>query len=270
MQRSRLLGSNADKQWEAERRGVKRQEIRLNNGLQELEAAQMYHVNSMTKEQKRIQKDLIKIKQATVPKTASNTRGGNYVPKAGRPTASGSKGQLSNRSTGGGSSGTLTTTGADKASPAALQMRINDFMDGISSLKVNTDPPAASNDEPSASEVVAEAKEKSQKEAPQLAKLEKSASSAHLIPQYSRQRRGSLIKENQTLDVDMYLPNGRLRTMYTMPDLKDSLEEARKARYIRHRGLVESERELTIEEIFQKEDKMAASGKKKANLSQTH
>ncbi|KAI4892543.1 hypothetical protein NFI96_024712 [Prochilodus magdalenae] len=47
-------------------------------------------------------------------------------------------------------------------------------------------------------------------------------------------------------------PDGRLRTIHVLPNFAQALAEARKARYIRHRGRPSCERELSIREIFSK------------------
>lgn len=47
-------------------------------------------------------------------------------------------------------------------------------------------------------------------------------------------------------------PDGRLRTVHILPNFAQALVEARKARYIRHRGLPPCERELSVREIFSK------------------
>lgn len=49
---------------------------------------------------------------------------------------------------------------------------------------------------------------------------------------------------------EMLAPDGHLRTVHTLPNFAQALVEARKARYIRHRGQPLCERELTIREIF--------------------
>ncbi|KAM4642653.1 coiled-coil domain-containing protein 190 [Discoglossus pictus] len=264
MQRSRILAINADKQWEAERRGAKRDNIRLSHGLKEIEAAQMYHVNSMTKEQKRIQKDLERIRQAN-QKKSTNSRGVHQDYKAStHPTGSGGRRQGAHPDVGSESS----AKGAAMASSSALQMRINDFMDGIINMKGSKEsaqnPPSESS--PSDASLADGAKnlsisgeeDNSQAETAGLVMDSGEKGQGEISPQSLSRRRSSLMKETPPLDPDMYLPNGQLRKMYTMPDFNDAMEQARKARYIRHRGQVEWERELTIEEIFQKDTKAEA------------
>lgn len=54
------------------------------------------------------------------------------------------------------------------------------------------------------------------------------------------------------LNPDVYLPDGSLRTMHNMPSFETRWEEAQKARYIRTKELLERDRELSVQEIFQK------------------
>lgn len=49
---------------------------------------------------------------------------------------------------------------------------------------------------------------------------------------------------------DTHAPDGQLRMVHTLPNFVQALTEARKARYIRHRGQPLCERELSIREIF--------------------
>lgn len=49
---------------------------------------------------------------------------------------------------------------------------------------------------------------------------------------------------------DSLAPDGQPRMLHLLPDFNQSLAEARKARYIHHRGLSACERELSITDIF--------------------
>ncbi|XP_056384022.1 coiled-coil domain-containing protein 190 [Hyla sarda] len=240
MQRSRPLGNSTDRQWEAERRGAKRAEARLNNGIQEIEGAQQYHMNSMTKEQKRLQKDLARIKQATVKKTSSNSA-----------TNMGKRGQLAATS-----AGPVMASG----SSMTLQMRINDFMDGVKKGKAETE---SSPSGPNITEIKTSSSRRSSivsvtgdlpgKPSGLLSNTNDKPIGSANAP-FPRQRRGSLFKDKPAFDEEIYAPDGGLRTLHTMPDFMDSFEEAKNARYIRHRVKPESEMELSVDEIFEKED----------------
>ncbi|KAM8931044.1 coiled-coil domain-containing protein 190 isoform 2-T2 [Pelodytes ibericus] len=285
MQRSKLIGSNMDKQWEAQRRGDRRAAVRLNNGLQEIEEAQLYHVNSMTKEQKRLQMDLIKMKQSKSKNKTTNPKG---VPP-GKPallqTFPGSRGQICRTENRGDrkqpahqSDGSVMASG----SSMTLQMRINDFMDGVNK-KGKTDSPSSPspNTEPSLSGInmtdlknsmakrlsISESSpvlqgegsidneqkssDKSKEPTIKTSLQETTSKPMNFNPQFVKPRRGSLFKEKLFFDEEIYAPDGGLRTLHAMPDMMNSFEEAKKARYIRHKNKLDSEKELSVQEIFQ-------------------
>ncbi|KAM4722854.1 coiled-coil domain-containing protein 190 [Rhinophrynus dorsalis] len=307
MQRAKLLGSNADKQWEAERRGAKRAEARLSNGIHEIDEAQLYHVNSMTKEQKRIQRDLERIKQASNKTKNTNSRSLPPGRQQIHPTSSCGSGQSSGLemrgqrrqsidddddikyfvcilSTGKKSATTLGPVMASGSS-MTLQMRINDFMDGVSSRKGKTESPSvhmprsdssfsgvnltevtnsvvkklsisenpmefetfSSEGKSSGPEQICDNEQIVTKPSTE----EETSKSLSFNQPPSRQRRGSLFKEKPVFDEDVYAPDGGLRTVLTMPDFMESLDKAKNARYIRHRYKPDFEKELSVNEIFQ-------------------
>ena len=57
----------------------------------------------------------------------------------------------------------------------------------------------------------------------------------------------------QAMEPDTYNPDGNLRTVLAMPDIKKTMNEAQKARYVRHKEKQWYERELTVGEIFNKD-----------------
>ncbi|OCT83077.1 coiled-coil domain-containing protein 190 [Xenopus laevis] len=301
MQRSKHLAINTDKQWEVERRSAKRAEARLTNGIHEIEEAQLYHVNNMIKEQKRIQKDLMRIKEAS-RKTSGNPRDKHPNYSAGRvlqhPTNNDGRSQHSVPGIVGGRTVKKTepmTAGPVMASGSSmtLQMRLNDFMDGFNSRGAKMGPPTVPKPESESSSTennmsavnkiaakrlsisenptaTEESVSNSEEQGPSsdihtetnenvVETVQKSStdvvpqSLGHTNTQSVRQRSGSLFKENLVFDKEVYAPDGSLRTMHTMPDLMQSLEDARKARYIRHRHRPDFEKELSIQEIFQKD-----------------
>lgn len=71
-------------------------------------------------------------------------------------------------------------------------------------------------------------------------------------PQFMSRRRSSFFKDKPLFDEEIYAPDGVLRTRHTMPDFMESFEEAQHARYIRHKDKPESEKELSLAEIFQR------------------
>uniref|UniRef100_A0A670Y2C4 Uncharacterized protein n=1 Tax=Pseudonaja textilis TaxID=8673 RepID=A0A670Y2C4_PSETE len=63
-------------------------------------------------------------------------------------------------------------------------------------------------------------------------------------------QRFSLDRERLIMDPEAYAADGRLRTMYNRPDFLKSYGEVRKARYIRHKGIPAWEKELSLQDIF--------------------
>ena len=53
-------------------------------------------------------------------------------------------------------------------------------------------------------------------------------------------------------DSDLYNPDGSMRARHTLPNLEDSLREASRARYIRHKYKPSMEKELSVSDIFYK------------------
>ena len=58
-------------------------------------------------------------------------------------------------------------------------------------------------------------------------------------------------EENED-DPSRYNPDGSLRTMYRKQDFKKSIAEAKRARYIRHKEKQWFEKELTVQQIFER------------------
>lgn len=278
MNRSRHLGNNADKQWEAERRGAKRAEARLNNGIQELKEAQSYHINSMAKEQKQLQKDLLRIKQATAKKTTRQA-----IVKENHKTGQTSQGESMRSQPATFLEGQVIAS----SSSMALQMRINDFMDGVSSTKAKAESEVTPKNEAESSvsgsstkdskvsatrrrsivnegtnsknhimqvkssELPVDSFDKTPPSVVKSSNEEIPVKPPPLGPQFMR-RRSSL---KPLFDEEIYAPDGALRTQHTMPDFMESLEEAKHARYIRHKVKPESEKELSVAEIFQEDNR---------------
>lgn len=82
--------------------------------------------------------------------------------------------------------------------------------------------------------------------------------SDHVRPK-SHEVRASLHRGHSSdeivFDADMYNPDGSLRMVHRMGNADDRFREAKKARYLRTREALERERELTLGEIFRKENK---------------
>ncbi|XP_069497155.1 coiled-coil domain-containing protein 190 [Ambystoma mexicanum] len=294
MHRTNPHALDADRHWEMGRREDRRESVRLSNGLHDIEEARQYHINSMAKEKKRIQQDLMKIKQAkTFPPGSGSefTRkqrlgwGGLHTTTAGKDVA-GSTAVVGERSPTDSTSNTNELE-AGPGTSLSLQTRINDFMGVVGSSKIKTpsstldsasnlEPPTKDCDEMvevkklMAHKMTISAKPTLQGQSskgtshtdariadasrPDFDTTTATSENKHSGKQTSpgKQRRTSIPADPLILDEEAYAPDGYLRTMHTMPDLEESMEEAKKARYIRHRVNPEWNKELTVEQIFEK------------------
>ncbi|KAM9324536.1 coiled-coil domain-containing protein 190 [Gastrophryne carolinensis] len=263
MHGSKLFRNNADSRWESERRGAKRSEVLLSHGIQEIEDARIYHLSSMTKEQKQLQKDLTRIQQAAIKKTGSPNNVKETQKKRSTFQSVSSRNQPGDCPVEPVMASGLRMT---------LEMRINDFMDGVSNRKAVLGGSINDTKMTSRRLSISSANDQTQTEnslhptsvenlttneitlplIPAVKTLTEDSTPkpAPLNPQYLRQRRGSIFRDKPLFDEEIYAPDGGLRSCHTMPDLMESLEKAKQARYIRHKHKPESEKELTIGEIF--------------------
>uniref|UniRef100_UPI00398E5EB7 coiled-coil domain-containing protein 190 n=1 Tax=Pristiophorus japonicus TaxID=55135 RepID=UPI00398E5EB7 len=154
--KSHILEGDITKQLEAERRESKRAEARLRNGLHDLEEARFYCINRMIKEQRRIQRDLLRIKNGYSKKKAvSSFRRlcpDSNIPAKGKsgssntvvPTIPAVKDQAVILDSEGIRTQNYYSTKAGKvvippSASLALQMQINDFLNGFSSRQEKSD-----------------------------------------------------------------------------------------------------------------------------------
>ena len=59
------------------------------------------------------------------------------------------------------------------------------------------------------------------------------------------------LSDPPSFDPDHYNPDGTLRTVHRLPNFGAAYAEASKARYVRHRSLLEREKELSVNQIFE-------------------
>ncbi|XP_015212080.1 coiled-coil domain-containing protein 190 isoform X2 [Lepisosteus oculatus] len=217
-----------DEEWREARRG----EARLAQGLQRLEAARLYHVNSLLREQRRLQRDLGALRHGNswrkmVPSLGSRPH--DPLPVADRPVPPYKRAFLPTIPQGGKEPNSLRSQKAlplrTEGPALGLQARVREFVAGGShrgSLGESSAAPLCLPDV----------------RAQTAARLSSSA-------------RGEGEQEPPPApDPEALAPDGRLRTVYTLPSFPQALSEARKARYLRHRGQPECERELSLREIF--------------------
>ncbi|KAG9282727.1 hypothetical protein AMEX_G1420 [Astyanax mexicanus] len=260
---------------EAQRREEKRAEARLAEGLQRLDEAKHYHLNTLSREQRTLHRHLLAIK------TGNRWRGLHAMGSRhtnrdlSHPAVSFQKTLLP----------IIPPTGRDldryrpakPQSSCSLQARVQEFISSgenradnttaplcLPELKLqppHTLSPAAPERESrerdthrnrvregqsSMWETAKDRPKDSQKvreQAMVLKKADKDSEKAEEIDEATPP--SSPISETLCAD-------GRLRTVHVLPNFAQALAEARKARYIRHRGRPPQERELSIKEIFPK------------------
>ncbi|RXM99264.1 Coiled-coil domain-containing protein C1orf110-like [Acipenser ruthenus] len=244
MQRSRVLFSEAEmsRRSEAEDRDAKRVEARLLSRLHRLDGVRLYHVNTMAREQRRIQRDLSGMRQGSSCRS-SGAICSDYE-RAHRPPGAPKRAFLptipsgaTSKPDGLGSQKLMPLRGGGQAIPAGLshtlQARINKFI-GVGGGKGGSEPVS-----------VAMAGEGWWSEdSDGGVKCSPDPRRSVSLPPVSP------LLDPSRLNLDALAPDGSLRTLYTLPSFSEALAEAGKARYIRHRGIPDSERELSIQDIF--------------------
>ncbi|XP_021459874.2 uncharacterized protein LOC110524491 isoform X2 [Oncorhynchus mykiss] len=255
---------------EAQRREEHRAQARLQGGLQRLEQATSYHLNTLTTEQRRLHRDLLNIKtgnpwrrrlhplvlQPVNPDSSHLSMPcRTTLPTIPRATRDPKK-HRSVKAVCGGVSGL-----------APLQARVHDF------LCSSADPQRQGAESSVAPLCLPDLKLQPAAELTstglgERGEVEGREGRAEREREYVRGREGRATRkeeENGRTDRDRekeeYYPlppppsdvlaaDGRPRTLHLLPDFNQSLAEARKARYIRYRGRPPCERELSITEIF--------------------
>ncbi|KYO39860.1 hypothetical protein Y1Q_0006726 [Alligator mississippiensis] len=285
------------RRWELDRWSIKRTEARLSHGLQDLEETRVQQMNSMVKEQRQIQKELVRLQQgksrkvacliadfpraagkkATLPTLSSaigehqsSTEGERLraskaaLPKPGGLTLvaeSTLQHQTGNRDIMDGAGqlsswkrGPIHTVTRAKAGSSLTDINLSDIRHSIAQrLSVSAMP--AEQDEAKGTEEEAAAVLTGKAEASDTV-------AGDVMPKpstYTGRRKNSLIHEKQVFDTEAFAHESHFRTMHTRPSFLELYAEARKARYIRHKGIPDSERELSLHEIFGHEDNLEHS-----------
>ncbi|XP_053106129.1 coiled-coil domain-containing protein 190 [Hemicordylus capensis] len=273
-----MAEGESSRHWEAERRDVKRAEARLNRGLRNLEDARLSYLNSMTKEQRRLQQELLKLQESCSKQKLSvgarhiSTKplfpllspqtGQDYLssydatlwsrkkllPKAGRPLGAScfpSHLQTLNSDVSG-------YEGDRKEHLPSLKAKDqNNIADSNVATLKHSIAKLLSISAESAEQEETDSKE-DQEKGPSKEEA-RAAGAKGTIPKLLNlpgKQRPSIDHERLILDAEAYGVDGRLRTMYTRPEFLKSYAEARKARYIRHKDIPAWEKELSLQEIF--------------------
>ncbi|KAK9956167.1 hypothetical protein ABG768_013919 [Culter alburnus] len=255
---------------EAQRREEKRTEAKLAEGLQRLDQAKHYHINTLTREQRRLHRDLISIKTGNPWKRGLHSLGlrpSNH--DVGRPAASYKRTLLPS----------IPLAGKEADRSSSLQARVQEFISsGEKSTEHSSETlclPDLKRQPVTSLTATCTNTERDESKERQMDREQDREREAHMEVVRDREKdsqkerewmllrerekdneRGDEINGNRCpssavlFPSEMLAPDGHLRTVHTLPNFAQALAEARKARYIRHRGQPLCERELTIREIF--------------------
>ncbi|XP_066548519.1 coiled-coil domain-containing protein 190 [Amia ocellicauda] len=251
---------------EAERREARRGDARLAQGLQRLEEARLYHVNAMLREQRRLTQDLEALRHANSWKKGAQSQGlGPLDPEPTRPAPPYTRAFLPTIPRGSREDERfrhqrlqrLRHSHADGPSPS-LQVRVREFMGR------GGEGPAEGEGESSTVPLClpdVNAQNLGRRGSSPLRERRDGERDGERDQDGERDRDRERVKDGglkvqaSPSHVLSLAPDGRLRTVYTLPSFPQALAEARRARYLRYRGRPECERELTLREIFGRPDK---------------
>ncbi|XP_018589769.1 coiled-coil domain-containing protein 190 [Scleropages formosus] len=227
---------------DAQRREDKRMEARLAGGLRQLDEACLYHISTLTREQRRLTRDLGTTGTGNLcRKNVFSLQSQPWGRNDGHQMPSYRKTVLpiipqkpeKHRSL----NPVLRNAGWTST---GLQTRVREFIGGRGVKTVGSVLPVCLPDLKGQSA-----------DGPNTTELGKKCQGETSIETDSRKQTE---KEKGVLSTpppfQELAPDGKLRTVYTLPSFAQALAEARKARYLRLRGRPLCERELSIEEIF--------------------
>ncbi|KAI7800011.1 uncharacterized protein LOC130565921 [Triplophysa rosa] len=269
---------------EAQRREERRTEARLAQGLQRLDQAKHYHLNSLTREQQRLHRDLISMKTGNPWKRGLHSLGIQTTNHdVGRPAPSYKRTLLPIIPLAGRE---IESHRSMKPQPvSSLQARVQEFIsNGEKRAEHSTEtfclPDLTQQPVTSISTTTTKREESKEKEMDGEHEMQKDTEKEGRmkVGEVLRNREKDIEKEWMLLKErdneieaeinwnrcpsfydyfpsEMLAPDGHLRAVHTLPNFAQALSEARKARYIRHRGQPLCERELTIREIFSQDPK---------------
>ncbi|ROL55578.1 hypothetical protein DPX16_7518 [Anabarilius grahami] len=241
---------------EAQRREEKRTEAKLAEGLQRLDQAKHYHINTLTREQRRLHRDLISIKTGNPWKRGLHSLGlrpSNH--DVGRPAASYKRTLLPS----------IPLAGKEADRSSSLQARVQEFISsGEKSTEHSSETlclPDLKRQPVTSLTATCTKTEREESKERQMDREQDREREAHMEVVRDREKdsqkerewmllrerekdneRGAEINGNRCPSAavlfpsEMLAPDGHLRTVHTLPNFAQALAEARKARYIRHRG----------------------------------
>ncbi|XP_033006887.1 coiled-coil domain-containing protein 190 [Lacerta agilis] len=272
-----MAAGETSRRWEAERQDVKRAKARLIRGLQHLEEARLSYLDSMMKEQRRLEQELMRMQKSRSKQQLSVGPGRRSI-KPALPLLSPQAAQDYSRFQGAAQRSKRKTLPNAGGFPGTSQPSLylqkpdgdgagneEDRKGHLPPLNVKEQNTIADRDIATLKDSIAkqlcispeagEGEEADGKEGQGPAQKETRAAGAkgtatpHLVTLPGKPR-PSLGHERLIVDPEAYAADGRLRTMYARPDFLKSYAEARKARYIRHKNAPAWEKELSLQEIF--------------------
>uniref|UniRef100_A0A8C4VUP9 Uncharacterized protein n=1 Tax=Gopherus evgoodei TaxID=1825980 RepID=A0A8C4VUP9_9SAUR len=241
-----MAEGDPSKRWELERQFVKQAEARLSHGLQDLEEARLYQMNSMIREQRQIQKELQRLQQGETPFPSPSNRAPSPAPVMKKPSKirhavrRDPAQQQAQQSKQWGKSPSSTLPKMEgltqtAQSPLQHQKSDRDILDDEGQESCGRHGSTSTRTQAKAASSITDVS---------LSDLRHSiAKRLSTTP--------SLGHEKLSSDTDPYVPDrSHLRPMHSRPGFLELYAEARKARYIRHKGIPASEKELSLQEIF--------------------
>uniref|UniRef100_A0ABM5G9M4 Coiled-coil domain-containing protein 190 isoform X1 n=2 Tax=Pogona vitticeps TaxID=103695 RepID=A0ABM5G9M4_9SAUR len=261
-----MTEGETSRRWEAKRRDVKRAEARLSRGLQSLEEARFSCLNSVMKEQKRLQEELVRLQKGRSKQKLSLSPGPMSVmlpfpllfPQA-REDYSGFHGSMWKKTFSKG-------RGLSEASQASFRPQtLNSDISGSAGDRKGHLPPLKPKDQNMTDDrdmttlrhstskqliISAESGETEENNGTDDQGRDVGAQGSTILVNIPGKRRPSLGQEKLIMDAEAYGADGCPRNMYSRPDFLKSYSEARKARYIRHKNIPAWEKELSLQDIF--------------------
>lgn len=256
---------------DAQRREERRTEVRLAQGLQRLDQAKLYHLNTLTREQHRLHRDLISMKTGNPWRRGLHSlglRSSNH--DVIRPAVSYKKTLLPIIPLAGREADSQRSMKPQPSSSSSLQARVQEFISSGDTLclpdlkRLPVTSTTTKREESKEREISGEQEMQNATEGhTEVGEVQRNKEKdIEMEWMLLRDRDNAMGVEMNgcpssavTFPSEMLAPDGHLRAVHTLPNFTQALSEARKARYIRHRGQPLCERELTIREIFSRDPK---------------
>ncbi|XP_051500961.1 coiled-coil domain-containing protein 190 [Myxocyprinus asiaticus] len=269
---------------EAQRREEKRSEARLAEGLQRLDQAKHYHLNTLTREQRRLNRDLISIKTGNPWRRGLQSLGlRTSIHDVHHPAVSHKKTLLPVIPLAGRE--TDSHKSMKPQSESSLQARVQEFISSgenraehstetlcLPNIKRQTVTSLTTTTTNAEREECNRRERNGEQEMQRDREREGHTEEREIIKDREKKKERKVLRERErdnereneingnrclsspvSFPSEMLAPDGYLRAVHMLPNFPQALAEARKARYIRHRGQPLCEQVLTIREIFSRD-----------------